>query len=491
MLTTCRAVRIIHTMQKFSRYAGPVVWALILVFLTGLWGCRTYPAGQLAPPDELPAEFSRRGDAVTLQWWESFQDPVLNDLIRRTLSDNLELKSAWARVKQALALAGQVEAARWPQVSAQMEAGRSRSSVPSVTGDGTEAVYANRYAATAAAAYEVDLWGRLAALEQAAQLDAVAVRSDMASIAVSLSALMAETWYRLIAQQALLALVREQLETNRTFLELVRLRFAHGLVPALDVYQQRQLVAANEARIPLLSSRYQVLLHQMAVLMGRPPGEPVVVVPAELPSLPPLPDPGIPSDLLRNRPDILAAWQRVNSADYRIAAAVAERFPALRLSASSGYRAADIADLLDTLIWDIAANLSQSLFDAGAEAAEVRRTRAILEERLASYTQTTLMAFQEVEDALVREAFQIDYLEKLEQQIESARQAFEESMSRYRNGLTDYLPVLTALRSLQSLEQEQITAQRDLILFRVALCRALGGAWVRESDALNINRYPE
>ncbi len=475
-MTALSSAPIFSNMLMFflNRFA-PVLLGITVCLLTA---CQGHQTGRVSLPLTVPDQFSKTGTAVNPRWWMSFNDPTLTELVERVLSDNLALEEAWARLDQARALAELAAANRRPILTADADAGRSRSNIATgISGSDTEAVYTNRFSLVAAASYEVDLWGRLAALDRAARLDAAASRHDLYSMAVSLTAETTDTWFSLIEQQSLLNLVREQLKTNRTLLELVRFRFANGLAPALDVFQQRQLAAANETQIPPLESRLQVLRHRLAVLMGRPPRERLVVVPAGLPDLPPLPDTGLPAELLRIRPDLRAAEARLAAADERVAEAVADRFPALRLQASGGYRATELNRLFENLIWDILGNLSDTLWDAGRESAEVLRRRAVVRERAATYARTALIAFQEVEDALTREAFQRRFIERLTDRIEAARGTFEQSGIRYRQGLTDYLPVLTALSTLQTLEQTLITARRELLAHRIALHRALGGIW--------------
>ena len=189
----------------------------------------------------------------------------------------------------------------------------------------------------------------------------------------------------------------------------------------------------------------------------------------------PLPETGVPADLLKRRPDIRAAELRVIAADYRVAAAVADRLPAIRLTGNVGYQAHRSSDLFDGVHW---------YFGDEGSPAEVDRTKAVVDELLKAYGQALLVAFQEVEDALAQERNQHDYLGLLQKQVELARQTLDAAQARYVNGQGDYLPVLTALQSRQRLERAYLTAQRDLIISRIQLCRALGGAWAQETPPL-------
>lgn len=438
-------------------------------------GCAVHRVEPVAIPPETPAAFSRTGEAVQPRWWEAFDDRHLTALVDRALRDNPGLLQAWARLEQSRAVADKAAAGFWPDVSAEGQAGRSRSNVEA--GGDSVPTRSNRFALTGAASYEVDLWGRVAAGTRAARLDADAARADAETAAVTLAAEVGDLWFQTVEQQARLDLAREQLQTNETLLELIRTRFGYGLSSALEVYQQKQLVSASRTVLPPIQSNLQVLKHRLAVLLGRPPGEAVVPVSRRLPEPPPLPDTGLPADLLRRRPDLRSAAIRLSAADHRVAVAVADRFPALRLSAGGGYRAGQLGDLFSTSVWDLLAGVSAPLLDGGERRAEVRRVRAVVRERTADYLETALTAFREVEDALVRESYQREFIARLEEQIANARQELEQARIQYENGIRDYLNVLTALRNVQSLEREWVGARRLLLTRRIELYRALGGAW--------------
>jgi outer membrane protein, multidrug efflux system len=457
----------------FSR--RPPLAALLLAVAAFGIGCSVHRVEPVGIPPETPAGFSRTGEAIQPRWWEAFDDPELARLVERALRGNPGLLQAWARLDQSRAVADRTAAARRPDLTAEGQAGRSRSNVE-IGGDST-ATRGNRFALTGAASYEVDLWGRIAAGTRAARLDADAARADAETAATTLAAEVADAWFQAVEQRVLLDLARDQLRTNETLLELIQNRFGYGLSSALDVYQQKQLVSAGRSMLPPIQSNLQVLKHRLAVLLGRPPGEAVAEIGNRLPELPPLPDTGIPADLLRRRPDIRAAGLRISAADHRVASAVAARFPALRLSAVGGYRAGQLGDLFSGTVWDLLSGVSAPLLDGGERRAEVRRVRAAVRERAADYLETALIAFREVEDALVRESFQAEFIARLEDRIADARRELEQARIQYENGIRDYLNILIALRNVQSLEREWVGARRVLLTRRIELYRALGGAW--------------
>jgi multidrug efflux system outer membrane protein len=431
-------------------------------------------------PFQIPESYAEGTSAgpITDQWWEDFNDQHLDELIGRVLSDNLDLKRSWARLDQAQAVAREASSAWWPQITAEGGASKTRINIPvTPLGEGTIPQRSTSYNLGVGASYEVDLWGRIASLDQAADYDMKATRMDLEVMAMSLTAQVTEVWFSLIEETSQRNVLQSQMKTNETYLELVELRFSRGLASSLDVYQQRQQVAALRARMPLIESHIMVLAHQLNILLGKTPGSDIGPIPALLPELWPQPTAGIPAELLTRRPDVRAAQMRVLAADERVGAALADRFPALRLSASTGYSADSLSSLFDNWIWNIAGSLSATVWDGHRKNREVDRTKGVVDERLAFYGKTVLTALGEVEDALIQEDKQRIYVEKLAILTDLAKTTLSVAREQYLNGLSDYLPVLTALQALNETESNLVTAKRELISYRIQLCRALGGTW--------------
>lgn len=449
-----------------------------------------------AAPVDVPDGFAQTAgdetdvvpdEAVLDEWWVAFGDPELNHLVDEALARNFQLGAAWARLEQAEAGVEAQASGFWPQISAQLDVARRRQVI--VFGSlGVQEFENNALGISVPVSYELDLWNRVGHSVTAAGLDALATRDDVESLAVTVVANVVETWLNVVQQRASRRLLEEQLETNRVFLELVTLRFAHGLGTALDVYQQRQQVEATEAQLAQIEGGETVARHNLAVLVGRPPsaflGEiGALPEPTTMPPLPPMPRAGVPGDLLLRRPDVRAAQRRVAAQDHRLGAAIADQYPTFRLSASVGVSSPNIENLLSSFVWSLAGSLLAPVLDGGRRAAEVRRNRAVLRERLQSFAQTLLTAMLEVENALAQERQLVVQTENLEEQLAAARATLLESRTRYGQGLSDYLPVLTALATVQRTEQSILAAQRSLLSQRVQLARALGGAWTTELDA--------
>lgn len=477
-----------------SRYSLIAVFGV--TFGASLGGCAwLHPVDHdVAPPVLVPEQFSQ-GTATssvgTGRWWTALSDPTLDRLEAQAFEHNLDLLRAFLRVDAAVATAAAANAAWWPSLDAEVNASRTRSvtdlnNSPFAPGGGGEpniiGIEQSALTLSLAAAYEIDVFGKLKSRTSATDFDALATRHDLDAVAMSLSAQVAEVWYQLVEQRAVLALLDQQIESNGIYLELTELRFGEGQATALDVLQQRQQTAATRSQRPLVEARVATLEHQLAILLGAPPRHPSFAEVTAFPELPPLPETGVPAALVRRRPDVRAAELRVVAADYRVGAALADRFPSLRLNGSLGLRVFSLSTFFDGVIWNVAGSLLGPIFDGGRRAAEMDRTEAVLQEALTTYGQTVLVAFREVEDALVQERKQREHLEQLAQQVEAARRTLDEARTRYLGGLSEYLQVLTALRTLQQVEQQYLTSQRQLLSYRIQLCRSLGGDWMRDLE---------
>jgi multidrug efflux system outer membrane protein len=453
---------------------------LILALLTLVISACAPFAPAARPPQEVisvPPSYSIQ-EAITdpqQRWWETFNDTELNGFVQEALAGNQTLASYWARLGKAEALAAKAGADLIPTVSGEAEASYLRSDSPGLE---TES---ENYSLGLVASYEIDLWGRIRAESQSAELEAAASRQDLNAAAVTVAAEVAERWVRIIAQRQQKSLLLEQLIANETYLDLVELRFRKSLASALDVMQQKQLVERVKAQMPLIEMEERLLLNELAVLLGRQPYNGPEFSRTMLPDLDAPPAAGIPAQLLEYRPDILAAYDRLAAADQDFAAARADRLPALRLTGAAAYSSDDLDSLFDNWLANLAAGLTAPLIDGGRRRAEVLFTEAGIRQQLAEYRQTVLIAVREVESALVREEKIRANISGIENQLDAARIALEEAGFRYTNGLIDYLPVLTQLLSVQNLEMDLIARKTDLLIARMDLYRAIGGTW---TDAL-------
>jgi NodT family efflux transporter outer membrane factor (OMF) lipoprotein len=463
-------------MRRHMRKNIPII-ALIFFLPLSISACSPFaPAPRTVAPELLPEAFSlyptQAPDASP--WWYALDSDELNQLLTRAFAGNLSLQQAWARLEQARALAVQAGADLYPDLNATGDSTHSRQRRENGT---TDTFTTRNYAIGLSTTYEIDLWGRIRAEQNAANISAAATREDWNTTVITLAANVTTTWARILSQQSQLRLLEAQLKTNEIYLELVELRYRKGIVSALDVFQQQQIVEGVKSQIPLVEAQEQLFHNQRAVLLGQAPGSRLDIKTTDLPMPEQVPAAGLPADLLANRPDVRAAGLRLESADWQLAAARANRLPALSLTGAVGYGPADIDLMLDNWIMSLASSLTAPLLDGGRRAAEVDRTRAVIDENLAAYRETVLTAIREVEDALVSEHYQRRYLAALDRQLQAARYALVEAREQYRKGVEDYLPVLTQLLAVQNLERDLITQKTQLLIDRIDLYKALGGNW--------------
>ena len=400
-------------------------------------------------------------------WWIAFGDHNLNVVIDSALANNFDVLAAWQRLQAARALSRREAAELWPSFDASLQASKVY---------GEEAFRPDETIDLGiGASYEVDLWGRIRSQVQAEELRTLATWAEYRTATLSLAAELTLTWVQLAEAIEQIDLVDQQVETNNTVLQLIENRFGLGLVQSVDVLRQRQLVERTREQRIIADARRAALENRLAVLMGEVPGENDNLLPSELPQLPPLPDPGIPGDLIQRRPDVQQAFLRLQAADRDIASAVSNQFPRLSLSVSSVTTARGTQKLFQDWITTLSGDLLAPIFQGGELRAEVKRTRAVRQELLYTYGQTVLVALREVEDALVLEARQAEQIGLLEEQLQLADQAFVQLRVQYLNGASNYLDVLTALDDVQVLRRELLVARLALLEIRVALYRALAG----------------
>ncbi|HPQ39299.1 MAG TPA: efflux transporter outer membrane subunit [bacterium] len=441
-------------------------------------GCAVFaPEPRSIDPRDVPQQFELYGAVAPApeRWWTEFGSGELNALMDRILTGNLTIAEAYARLVQVEAAAVKAGALRWPELSASGGYTRSRQRVDLDSEmDGT--TDSDRYSAgLSVTAYEIDLWGRVRSTHEAARLDAMVSVEDLRTAYLSVTAEAVSRWIELLVEREILHLLENQREANRQSLSLMEARFKLGQSSALDVYQQRQTVAGVEALIPGSRSRIRELQNEIAVLTGMPVGAVLDLEQDTLPEMIPVPDPGLPADILSRRPDVRRAGLALAAADWRVSAARADRLPALRLTASMSYGAEDLDRVFTNWIASLAAGLTGPVFDAGRRRAEVDRTRAVAEEKLAVYRATVLDAVLEVQNALIRRRAEAETVEAQMRQLEAARATYRESLDRYRKGTIEYLPVLTALTQSQSLERTLLRSRFSLFIEQINMYRALGG----------------
>jgi NodT family efflux transporter outer membrane factor (OMF) lipoprotein len=429
-------------------------------------GCTTSDSA-ITSPVTLPPSFSSQGTgALTQEWWTVFGDPSLNQLVEEALSNSPDLRTTFYRLKESRAAAREAGSFLFPSLEAEGGIERTEQDDTS-TDEGLLGL---------SASYEIDLWGGVQARAEAGKLEADASALDLQTAALTLSSEICNSWISLISVEQQLGLLGKQVKANEQSLSLLETRFGQGTVKSVDVLRQRQLLAATRQQLHGVRATRDVLQHQLALLLGRSPQNAPSAAMKSFPDLPPLPDSGLPVDLLTRRPDLQAQLLRVRAANRESGVALSQRFPRLALSASTNTRDNEAEALFDEWARSFAANLAVPLLDAGRRRAEHRQAKAREYQELYTYGQAVLVALRDVENALRQEHHQILIIQELEAQINDAQKALDQLQLQYLNGTGNFIDVLTSRVDYQKLQRDQLDARRLLYIYRINLYRALAGS---------------
>jgi len=423
----------------------------------------------IAEPElNFPAAFSASGSVVpSSTWWKELNRNEIDSLVELAFTNNPSIAATQARLRQADAVVRRASASLYPNVSGDASLGTS-----STTRDG-RTTSESTSGVGLSASYEVDLWGRVRAGRDAAINSRDAVAMEVHASKQSLAGAVSTTWLQIAEQSERLDLLKKQLDTSIKALEILQLRARRGQSTSLDIAQQEQQVESLRGNIIVAESALIETQNALAILVGSAPGTVRTAATGGLPDIDTFPRTGVPAKQLNDRPDVYAAWLRVAAADRDVAAAIADRYPALAISARGESSAESAADLFDNWFANLAGNLIAPLIDGGARRAEVERSRGALDEALARYREVTLDAYGEVESAIVRERAQRAFLTSVRKQLEQARLAEERASRNYLRGQESYLRVLDAFTSRQILERTELATRREIAIERVNLYRAL------------------
>jgi multidrug efflux system outer membrane protein len=450
----------------------------VVMLLALAAGCAMGPDFE-RPEVAQPVAFegSTSGESIAnLAWWEIFDDPVLQDLIATAIEENQDVLAAAYRVEEAAAALGFTRAEQFPSFGIGASAARSQTS--DQLGP-FPAFLTNDFAVYGNLAWEIDLWGRLRRSTESARAELLAVEAAQRGVTITVAAAVAELYFQLRDLDNRLAISRRTLASRRDTLALIRTRFAGGIVSELDVRQAEIEEATAAAAVPTFEREIVAVESALSILLGNPPGTiPRGMalssdrVPATIPA-------GLPAELLERRPDVLEAEQLAHAQMARIGAAQALRWPSLSLTGAFGLEADDIDNLSESgaEFWSIGGSLFGPLFEFGRNARRVEVERARTEQAILGYESTVLGAYKEVVDNVAALRTGAEEYEARRRQVESAQAAARLSRARYDGGVTSYLEVLDAERSLFTSE---LLASSTLQLRYAALVRlykALGGGW--------------
>jgi len=471
---------------------GGSLLILQVLLLSALPGCSWLrPVFQDIPDSQknsgVALEFSMYSQEADLSepWWQDFNSPGLNHLMARVVHENFSVLAARARMEQARFAAGIAGAAQLPTL------GYSTGVSDRIKKDeGRSQNEEDNWSIGAAASYEVDLWGRVLANKNRALVEAEASKDDLQAALMSVTGDLASQWTALISNRQQQKLFQEELTLQKKLLGLIKGRFPVGLSTALDIYQQQQAIERIAETLVNLAAAESFLKRRMAFLVGLGGGSDEGIDDSlkkvDFPTISDLPKPGLPADLLAARPDVRAAGLRLNAAGWAIVAAKADRLPNMTLSASQTFSSAEVTTIFNNWLFDLGAQLAGPVFDGGRRVLEVKRTEAVVKERLANYRRVVFNSMLEVENALADETQYDAIIESLNRQLFLSKKTVREARNRYSNGSSDFLNVLKEELNNLQLQQKLITTREKRIIARIDLHRALGGAWLGKVEQVGL-----
>jgi len=458
-----------------------------------------------AAPDSLAADTLLPMTATdtaryrATRWWTDFRDPTLTALIDTALAGNLTLAAARARLEE---LQAQYQIARAPLFpSADVSGSVSRQSQPANTGiggaiggdgdgsgggDPSQRVAPDRfeftdYSVSLGLSYEIDFWGRIRSQKNAALSEFFATQADLHGTRLAIVSQTISTYFQVVTLAEQVRLAKQNVELLRERRDLTRDRYNRGLATSFELYSVRQQYEQARADQPELASEFYDARSRLAVLLGRFAGQERALLPdmaVDTLRFDPIPG-GLPSDVLRQRPDVMAAAARLEATRQRIGVARASVLPSVTLTGQGGLQSSSLENLFDPGQWftSFMASLAQPLFRGGQLWAGIDASKARYEQQLATYEETLLTAFQEVKASLVAYQQQQQRYRRVADQLAAARASAQNQQRRYERGIGDYLALLDAEQNLTQVRQRFASARRAVVEARLAVHRALGGDW--------------
>jgi NodT family efflux transporter outer membrane factor (OMF) lipoprotein len=433
----------------------------------------SYKAAPKLPPAAPPA----------LDWWRAFRSSELTELVEEAHAANFDIAAAVARITQADAQSRIAGAPLIPSVDFNGDATRSRSSQANGgTGGGSERA---SFSAVLNASYEIDFWGKNRAISQAAQDSAIAARFERDVVNLSTIASVATAYFQVLSAQERIRIARNNITSSERVLTLIRQRSDAGTASTLEVAQQETLVASQRAAIPVLDQTLRQNMATLAVLVGRPPAL-LKVRGGKLYDLGiPRVSPGLPSQLLMQRPDIRSAEAQLASADASVEGARAAFFPSISLTGQYGVVSTALKNLFtpQAVLYQVATNLAQPVVDGGRLQGQLELAKGRQIELLNVYRQAIVSGLGDVEIALIAVA-ETAKRERLQQQVvNSSRRAFEIGETRLREGTVDLVTVLVTQQALFSAQDSLVDARLQRLQAALSLYQALGGSWYPQPQA--------
>jgi outer membrane protein, multidrug efflux system len=475
---------------KFTSYSvGFVIAAVFLSFI--LSACAVVGPDFKRSDVNVPAQWNGANqknisqtvnDKDLTNWWKVFNDPALNSLEERAASSNLDLKLAEARIRQARATRAIAAGGLGPTVSASGSYRKSES--PSNIRGNTTEVTSSQYQAGFDASWEMDIFGGQRRNLEAAEADLLTSVESRHNVIVTLMAEVASNYIQLRGYQQQIVITKQNLEAQQHSSKLTHERFEGGFVSGLDVANAEAQTATTSAQIPLLESSAIQTIYSLSILLSEAPAAlSAELSPAgEIPVAPPAVPAGVPSELLRRRPDIRMAEAGIHAATARIGVAESALYPTFTITGALGLQSNNSGSLLDwsNRFWSLGPSVLFNLFNSGKVKAGVEVQKALQEEAVITYQQTVLNALQEVEKALVASGKEQTRRSDLVTAVAANKKAVSLALTMYTDGLTDFSNVLLSQQALFNTENSLVQSTANLSNDLVALYKALGGGWAEE-----------
>jgi len=415
---------------------------------------------------------------LNIKWWELFDDPNIDTLIRIGLEENKDVLIASSRIEQARAQLGFTKANMWPSIGYQ--AGAARGNVfQGLPSDNA----LNVFSGFGTLNWEIDFWGKFRRSNEAARAELIASEFGKRTVQIGLISSIVGTYYQLLDFRWREYIARKTVELRQSSLDIVQARYDKGIVPEIDLNQSQIQLAIATSALPLYQRSVAQTENALSILLGRNPASLNIDAELEEQNLPPDIPVGIPSMLMERRPDVLQAENLLHAQTARIGVAVAQRFPAISLTGLLGVASTDISTLTaNGLAFNAGATLVGPLFEFGKNKRRVEVERKRTEQVLYEYERTVITAFQEVEDALVEIETLKDERQARQDHVTAAQNAQRLSQERYDKGVTSYLELIESQR--QAFEAELSLSETTQKLFNgyVKLYKALGGGWLSEEE---------
>ncbi len=448
-----------------------------------LSSCTVGPAYH-PPAVETPATYKSAATQPAIapahlanDWYRLFGDEELTSLEQSALRENQNLKAAMARVTEARQATRAVASQFYPIVTLNPSAVRARSSANAVR-DGT-AHTANSISIPFDVSYEVDIWGRVRRSVESAQATEQASVDDAAVVLLTLTADLAQNYFTLRALDAQTDVTDRNIALYQKQLSLTQQELKAGTVTRADVLQAQALLDATTTQRTDLQRQRAATEHAIAILLGRPPAA-VSIAARPYPMIPPQVPPGLPSEMLRHRPDVAEAEQNLIAANAAVGVATANFYPVVHLTGAAGYESFDLAHTLDweSRIWSLGPSVTVPVFEGGQLDASLQQAKARYDELMATYRGTVLVAFQDVEDALANLHHYSDEAESQQRAVQADREYLSGFVQvQYEKGLISYFQVISADRTLLTDEILSVQIAQQRMISTVLLIKALGGGW--------------